>query len=108
MIEEQYEKVVKVLIKNPAVSQPIGKKGFGSTGLYTRGKLFAFLSTRSEFIVKLPRERVDQFVTSRDGARFDPRRNGHVMKEWLVLNPASKVKLIPLAKEAMEFAARQK
>ncbi len=106
--EQKYAKIVEALIKSPNVSQPIGKKGFGSSGLYTHGKLFAFLSTRREFIVKLPRERVDELVASGDGTRFDPRRDGRVMKEWLVLNSSSKVKWLPLAKEARKFVTAKK
>jgi hypothetical protein len=35
-------------------------KGFGSSALKVEGRIFAMLTSRSEFVVKLPRERVDE------------------------------------------------
>ncbi len=101
--EARYVRLVKVLIKNPNVVQPLGKKGFGRSGLYVRGKLFAFLSYRKRFIVKLPKERVDERAARGDGARWNPRRDGRVLREWIVLKPSSKLAWLPLAKEAMGF-----
>jgi len=101
--EDRYANVVHTLMKNPKVSLPTGKKGFGSSGLYIGGKMFAFLSSSKEFVVKLPRDRVDELVAGGDGTRFDPRRNGRTMKEWLVVNPSSNVEWVRLGKEAMEF-----
>ena len=58
--EERYASLVETLAKNPKVVQPVGKKGFGSSGLYTSGKLFAFLSHKKQLVVKLPAERVNE------------------------------------------------
>jgi TfoX/Sxy family transcriptional regulator of competence genes len=103
----RYSRLVKALIKNPDVMQPIGKKGFGRSGLYVHGKLFAFLSYKKQLIVKVPRERVNELVARGDGARWNPRRDGRVLKEWIVLKPSSKLEWLPLAKEAKDFVASQ-
>lgn len=80
-------------------------KGFGSDALKVRGKIFAMLSSQGRLVVKLPRQRVDALVASGDGERFDPRRNGRVMKEWLALAPTSSLEWLPLACEARAFVA---
>ena len=38
--------------------------------------------------------------------RFDPRRNGRLMKEWLVVAPGREAQWLSLAKEAMEYVSR--
>ena len=62
------------------------------------------LSSDKRLIVKLPRTRVEALVASGDGEKFDPRHDGRLMKEWLVLNPTSRKSWLELAKEAIEFA----
>src|SRR5579872_2902001 len=85
-----FAKVAANLQKNPRVIQPERKKGFGSSALWIKdGKMFALLSSYNEFVIKLPRQRVDELVISEKGKRFDPRRNGKVMKEWLVVKSTS-------------------
>ena len=82
---------------------PGTKKSFGSSGLRINGKVFAMLSSDKDFVLKLPRERVDALVIAGDGERFDPRRNGRVMREWVVMNPDSKASWLQLAREAKVF-----
>ena len=79
------------------------KKSFGSSGLRIKGKVFAMLSSDNNFVLKLPREKVDALVTAGDGERFDPRRNGRVMREWVVIKPGSRLNWLKLAHEAREF-----
>ena len=67
-----------------------------------RGKIFAML-WRGRLVVKLPRARVDALVAAGEGERFDPRRDGRVMREWLVLETASQVEWLALAREALTF-----
>jgi hypothetical protein len=55
------------------------------------------------FVVKLPAARVDALVATGEGDRFDPRRNGRVMREWLALSPSSGQGWLPLAREALDF-----
>ena len=83
--------------------EPGPKKGFGSSGLRIKGKVFAMRSSDENFVVKLPKDRVDALVSAGDGERFDPRRNGKMMKEWMVLKPSSKTNWLKLAREARDF-----
>jgi len=97
--------VVEELINEPDVTPPESggtRRGFGSNGLKVRGKIFAML-VRGRLVVKLPRRRVDAIVTGGGGERFDPRRDGRLMREWLVLAPASQLDWLALAREALAF-----
>lgn len=84
--------------------EPEKKKKFRSNGLRVRGKIFAILSSNNNF-VKLSRDRVDTLVATSDGERFDPRNNGKVMKEWIVLSPDSRTSWLQLAREAKNFVS---
>jgi hypothetical protein len=106
--DEAFTKLSKELMSNRQVSWLKGKKGFGSSALRIDGKMFVLLSSKNEFVVKLPKERVDELVTSGEDVRFDPRRNGKVMKEWLVVNSISESKWLSMAKESMDFALKKK
>jgi len=98
-IDPRFAPVVKVMLRSPGVTY--GGKGFGSTALKLRGKLFAFISSRGRFVAKLPRERVEALVRARVGRPFEP-GPGRVMKEWLEVDgrPAS---WLALAREAHRF-----
>lgn len=77
--------------------------GFGSSHavLKIRGKVFAIF-TPDQMVVKLPKERVDAMCCNRGFSQFDPRKNGQLMKEWLVV-PGSDRRRAALAREALEF-----
>lgn len=79
-------------------------KGFGSESLRIGGKIFALLSSKKEFVVKLPRARVETLTRSGIGHPFDPGK-GRVMKEWLALAPNSTQDWTALAREAKTFVA---
>ena len=51
--------------------------------LSVNGKIFAML-TRGRFVVKLPKERVDQLVDQRIGLNWGP-GPGRVMREWVAV-----------------------
>src|SRR5258708_37303806 len=59
-----------------------GGKGFGSTALKLDGRIFAMMNSKGRFVVKLPRERVEELVGLGQGQHFDP-GHGRLMKEWL-------------------------
>jgi TfoX/Sxy family transcriptional regulator of competence genes len=80
------------------------KHRFGASELQVGGKIFAMLSG-GRLVVKLPRQRVDALVAAGDGERFDPRRDGRLMKEWLALAPSADADWLPLAKEALDYVA---
>jgi hypothetical protein len=105
--EGRYATVVEELRGEPAVSLGSGKKGFGSSALCVGGKIFAMLSSRGRFVVKLPRQRVDALVASGDGQRFDP-GHGRLMKEWLEVEPTSAESWLPLAREALQFVSSKR
>lgn len=76
-------------------------KMFGSGGLRVRGRFFATFGN-GRFVVKLPRERVDELVASGQGVRFDP-GSGRAMKEWVVLEPTTKADCLAFLDEARAF-----
>ena len=103
--EEDFAEVVEAFLGNPDVTPPSGR-GFGSSGLRVRGKIFAFLSSKGEFVVKLPRSRVDALIAAGGGSSYDP-GHGRVMKEWVVIMPAAAAEWLPLAREALMFVTAQ-
>lgn len=82
--------------------------GFGSSHavLKIRGKVFAIF-TPDQMVVKLPRERVDAMCRNPGFAQFDARRNGRLMKEWLVV-PGADRRRAGLAREALAFVGKSK
>lgn len=85
--------------------KPAGKgRKFGSNGLKVNGKLFAMVSSSGQFVVKLPKERVDALIAARHGERFDP-GHGRLMKEWIAIS-STKLSWVDLAKEAHDFVAQ--
>lgn len=102
-IDPRFAPVVKAMLRAPGVTYG-GRKGFGSTGLKVRGKLFAFISSRGRFVAKLPRERVEALVAGKAGKPFEP-GPGRVMKEWIEVDgkPGS---WLALAAEAHRFVER--
>ena len=106
VIETRFASIISSLRRKPGVTAPSGESGgrkaFGASGLKVNNKVFAMVSSKGEFVVKLPRERVDELVASGDGTRFDP-GHGRLMKEWLAVSPKSKLDWLALAKEALVF-----
>ncbi|HXW92990.1 MAG TPA: hypothetical protein VEK33_20740 [Terriglobales bacterium] len=101
--ERKFSRVVEALRRDPRVT--IGdKRGFGSGALKVNDKIFAMTSSKGEFVVKLPRSRIDELLASGTGKRFEP-RPGRVMKEWLVLTAVG-IDWIELANQARDFVKR--
>jgi hypothetical protein len=98
--EERYAELVRAFLGRPEVSQE--GRGFGSSALKVRGRIFAMLSSRGEFVVKLPRQRVDQLVAAGEGDRYDTGR-GRAMKEWLAVRGGDERDWLQLAEEALAF-----
>ena len=57
---------------------------FGSSALKVHDKIFAMISSSGQFVVRLPKARVDALVAADAGERFDANR-GRPVKEWLDL-----------------------
>lgn len=108
-VVQRFQRIVDEFRSEKGVTLPSKetgtKKSFGSSGLRIKGKVFAMLSSDNNFVLKLPRERVDVLVTAGDGERFDPRRDGRVMREWIVMKPGSRINWLKLAREAREFVS---
>ena len=73
--------------------------------LKVNGKIFAMFG-RGRFIAKLPRQQVDEIVSTSKGERFDP-GHGRLMKEWVAIEPGN-ANWVELAKQAYEFVKRGK
>ena len=105
--EIEFASVVARLRNVPGVTPPSDseetRRKFGSNGLRINDRVFAMLSAEKRLIIKLPRERVDALVDAGDGERFDPRRNGRVMREWIVMKTSSGASWLQLASEALDF-----
>ena len=70
--------------------------------LKIRKKMFAFPQEKN-IILKLPKERVTEFLNSGEGLPYDP-GNGKIMKEWVIIPEKLSDKWFELTEEAKEFA----
>jgi hypothetical protein len=102
--KEKYSELKKRLLKLDGVNVPKDKKGFGSSALWTGGKMFAFLSSKDQLIVKLPKDRVDALVASGNGVRCDMGRGP--MNEWIAINEKSN--WLGTAKESLKFVSQKR
>ena len=103
--EARFAAIAKTLVRKDGVTLGAqGKKGFGSAALQVNGKIFAMVSSRGAFVVKLPKDRVEALENTGAGRKFDP-GHGRLMKEWLELDPAYSEDWLALAKEALQFVA---
>ena len=104
--QSRFASIVEALAseENVSVGQR-GKKGFGASALQVNGKIFAMLSSAGNFVVKLPKQRVEALEASGIGERFDP-GHGRLMKEWLSLHPESANQWVSLAQEALCFVRK--
>ena len=102
-IDPLFAKVVKAFAGKRDVTRQ-SAKGFGSGALKVNGKIFAMMS-KAEFVVKLPRLRVDQIIAAGQGTRFDP-GHGIVMREWVVVT-VTEGEWVELGKEAYRFVKGQ-
>jgi hypothetical protein len=102
--ESRFALVINAFADDRQVSPPGTGKGFGSGALKVNGKIFAMISSKGEFVVKLSEERVDELVAAGKGSRFDPGR-GRVMKECLVVTAGAAL-WRPLAQEARKLLGK--
>jgi hypothetical protein len=93
--------IVRAFARDERVT--FGGQGFGSRALRFDGRIFAMLSSKGRFVVKLPADRVKELIGLGRGEYFDTGR-GRVMKEWIAIS-AKPASWLALAKEARRFAA---
>ncbi len=99
--DDKFALVVDAFADDRQVSPPGTGKGFGSGALKVNGKIFAMMSSKGHFVVKLSAKRVNALVAAGSGIPFNP-GHGRLMKEWLVVTAGHKL-WVPLAKEAREL-----
>jgi hypothetical protein len=99
-IDPSFAPVMDAFSADPQVSRGDGK-GFGSGAFKVNDKIFAMISSKGEFVVKLSKKRVDELVSAGKGERFDP-GHGRLMKEWIAFS-AGRAHYVELAKEAYRF-----
>jgi hypothetical protein len=100
--DRAFQRVAAAFASDPRVTRGDGSRtGFGSTGLKVDGRLFALVSSRKQFVVKLPKARVAELVKDAKFQCFDP-GHGRLMKEW-VATGAVDAGWVALAREARRF-----
>ena len=72
--------------------------------LKIRRKMFA-MSQKGKFVLKLPKERVTELLSSKKGLPYDP-GNGKIMKEWVIIPEKFEDEWISYTSEAKEFALK--
>ena len=100
-VEERFERLVDELVGIEGVSPPSPGRGFGSSALKFRGKIFAML-VRGHLVVKLAKGRVAELVAAGEGRHFDANK-GTPMKEWFTLGESC-LDWSPLTQEALDHA----
>jgi hypothetical protein len=101
-VRDRYLGLVDDLVGIDGVTPPPGGSGLGRGALKYQGKIFAML-VRGQLVVKLPETRVAELITAGDGEAFDANK-GTPMREWLSVDPASRLDWLSLATEALDFA----
>jgi hypothetical protein len=101
---EPFEQLVEAFAGRDDVTVG-GGRGFGAGTLQVDGRIFA-MSSESGLVLKLPRDRVAELVTSGDANSFDAGK-GRPMKEWVVIPRRATARWLPLAEEALAFVGRR-
>ncbi|TMI40704.1 MmcQ/YjbR family DNA-binding protein [Candidatus Bathyarchaeota archaeon] len=97
-VDPRFEKVAAEYTSDPQVKR--GRMFSSENVLSVNGKIFAMLN-KGRFVLKLPKERVDQLVSQRLGLNWGP-GPGRLMKEWVAIE-STKPSWVELAREAYEF-----
>jgi len=98
--DPRFARVVAAVAGKRGVTRE-SRQGFGSGALKVNGKIFAMMTPGAEFVVKIPKARVDELVDQGVGERFEP-GPGRIMKEWLALDGHPE-RWTELAEEAYRF-----
>jgi hypothetical protein len=102
-IDPRFAPVVAAFSRRSDVS--LGSQG-ASLWLKANGRVFITFD-QGRVTAKLPRERVDALVGQGKAERYDPCRNGKVMKEWVEVG-VGELDCVALAGEAYRFLAGAK
>ena len=93
-----FSKVVAALGNEPGVSRG---KMFGSEGLEVGKSVFA-MEVKGRLVVKLSAERAAELRDGGLAEAFDP-GHGRPMKQWVAIDPSSRVDWLKLSREALDF-----
>ena len=74
---------------------------FGSEGLRVRGKVFAFVASGGELLIKVPEARADELVAAGTAERMVMRER--TMREWVVVDPGAPDQWPSLIGEAFAY-----
>jgi hypothetical protein len=97
--EQRVERIAERFVAEQGVTRGTG---FGSNpGLRVKGRIFAMVA-RGEFVAKLPKERVEELVSSGIGRPFEAGK-GRPMREWIAVPTRHSRRWQGLAAEAFEF-----
>jgi hypothetical protein len=99
-IDPNFAPVVEAFAKDRHVVCSKGWGG-GNTVLKVKGKIFA-MTVSADLVIKISRVRAAELVHEKIGTYFEPRHDGRLMKEWVVIQ-AGKANWIELAHEAYRF-----
>ena len=94
-------------IFDPIAQEFLGREGvdigpmLGREGLRVRGKVFAFVASDGELLIKVPEARADELVAAGTAERMVMRER--TMREWVVLDPGSPDQWRPLIGEAFAY-----
>jgi hypothetical protein len=100
--EARFARIVQTLANAPGVTHSkSGSRLFGAAALKVHDKIRAMVSSNGQFVVKLPKARVDALVAAGAGERFDA-NGGRPMKEWLEVRSESPEEWLQLAREALD------
>ena len=102
-VPPSFAPVVATFAKNKGVTLDKGW-GAGNLVLKVNAKIFA-MTIKGDLVVKLPKARVAALVDEGAGKPFDPRKDGRVMKEWIVVGPKG-ADWVELASEALAFVRK--
>jgi len=98
-VEESFEAVSRRLISEHPEDE-LGRM-LHRPGIRTNGKFYAFI-TKSDLVIKLPVDRVDEYIASGVGQECSP-RPGHPMRQWVRLAPANEQECAAYLAEARAF-----
>ena len=103
VVPPAFAPVVAAFAKSKAVTL---EKGWGAGNLVLKvGKKIFAMTIAADLVAKLPRARVAELVDEGAGKPFDPRKDGRVMKEWIVVPPRT-ADWVELAREALAFVKK--
>jgi TfoX/Sxy family transcriptional regulator of competence genes len=97
-IEPAFAPIVAAFARDRQVK--VGRMFSSSSVLNVNGKIFA-MYVKGKFVAKLPKQRVNELVSSGAGEFFDTGR-GRLMKEWVAIQGRSAT-WVALAREAHAF-----